>query len=270
MAQLQAGQIVVYVRAQGRITQQYVNDPALLMYISQAQKDVAMEVRRPGATWTFTTAPLVNPGTLPEYRIKPFVDVKRVKLNGLLLVPTRIPDLEGAQIQLWDTTSTNYGTQWENATMQTYPPAGSGGATLGGYPQPTTLPWVVGARPEYYLRDDAQIGFVPPPVQPAVASMDVIKMPSPLTSLGDYSDFDDMFLDLIGWRTIQKVHAADAQDPQHLARSQDAQQNYRGALATMWTQLRMNNSGNPSGLVPVGIRNTGNQAPATYPLIPGE
>lgn len=268
MGQLTAAQVITYCRAQGALpSQNSASDTDFLGYITTAQKDLAMEVRRPGALWTFTIVPQANPGIIPEYRLRPYVDVKKVTLNGLILVPTDIPSMEGAQIQLYDASSTNYGPQWTNAASQLYPPGGSNGFPS---PQSTNTPWIIGARPNYYLRDDAQIGFVPPPQSPGTVQMDVITMPQDVTSTQDQLPFDSLYLDALGWRTLQKAHEADSQDPMRATRADRAQRNWLDGLKRIWTFIRTNNTGNPSSIVPLTVRGSGNVAPATYPLVPGQ
>lgn len=266
---MSCGQVVTYVRTlTTKPFPQNLSDAEIIAFINSAQSDLAMEVRQPGAVWTFTTVAPANSNIVPEYSLRAYVDIKKVTLAGQIIVPTSIPSLEGAQIQLYDSSATNSGPQWSNQSSESYPypsPTGTGG----GFPQPINgMPFIIGGMPRYYIRDLAQIGFVPPPNGQYQAQLDVITMPLQLTSTSSISPFDPLYLDALGWRTAQKCHSANGADPQRLVRAQECQQGWLDALARLRTFVRTSNTGNPSGITVLTMR-TSNNAPRRIPLGPG-
>lgn len=207
-----------------------------------------MEVRHPEASRYFTTIAPAHSNVVPEYRVRAYVDVLRVKLSGMLLVPTTIPSMEGAAIQVYDRTGAQYEPQWESQQAAPYPPAAPTG-NVRGAPAPSNFPFIVGSPPVYYLRGKAQIGFVPPPGGIYTVQMDVVTMPPTLIAADQQSLYDETFLDVLAWRALQFCHASNSQDPQHEKRAATCQANWREALGRLYTWDRTTNTGQPNGPV---------------------
>lgn len=260
-----AGQVVTWVRTM--TTQpfpQNISDTAIIGNLNVAQDDLAMEVRMVGAVWTFTTVSPANTTIVPEYALRPYVDIKRVAMAGQLLVPTSIPNMDGVQIQLFDTSGTNNQPAWQTQTSVAFPDV-----TGAGFPQPVNgMPFIIGGMPKYYIRDLAQIGFVPPPNGQYPVTIDVITMPSALSTTSDVTVWDQVYLGALGWRTAQLCHLANSADPQRQVRAQICQQEWLDAVGRLRTWRRTSNTGNPGGITVLNMR-TSNNAPRRIPLGPG-
>lgn len=248
-----ASQIVDYTRQQATVPfPQRLTVPQMLAIISTAQCDLAMEIRKPEAIWTITTVNQANTGIIPEYRLLRFVGIKWVRLAGMLLVGTDIPSMEGAQIQLYDATAANFQSQWMAQMAASYP-GGNSNQLPGGWPFPSNgMPFIVGARPNYYLRGNTVIGFTPAPNGTYPVQMGVVVMPQDLTSDQDESPFDSLFLDAISWRTIEKIHASNSQNPQQQQRANYAHGQWVEAVGRLRSQFNMANTGANLGVTPLG------------------
>jgi len=186
--------------------QDRITDDGALIWLSQAQRKIAertlcFEGREgiqlnPAATPFQSTVMEVN---LPTDRI---ARIKRVYMvtpgSFQRLKHTSIPQMEGDQIRLYDTSGTNFSPQWTSLPAEPYP---IGSCYVGvGY---SPLPMWPGSPPQYYLRGITRIGVVPAPIAPATLVLDTHPMPAnflpieTMPAVNQESPFPYLFIDAL-------------------------------------------------------------------------
>jgi hypothetical protein len=177
------------------------SDAQMAMGITQATRDVALEVRFPEYQ-LITTTP--STPTAQEYILPDIINIKRVYLNGMLLTPSSIPTLEGDQILMYDATGTNYVPQWKIASVATYPVSSDCG-----FPAAISSPYTLGSRPSYYLRGESVIGIVPPPAGGSLLQLEGIAFPAPYVNMTDITIYSRHYCETLAQGAVKRCMQSD-------------------------------------------------------------
>jgi hypothetical protein len=186
--------------------QDRINDDTALMWLSQASRKIAERT----LCFEGRKAIQLNPTTVPFSSTVMEVDlpcdeiarIKRVYMvtpgSFQRLKHTSIPQMEGDQIRLYDSSGTNFSPQWVSLPAEPYP---IGSCYVGaGY---SPLPMWPGSPPAYYLRGITRIGVVPAPIAPATLCLDIHPMPAnflpieQLPAAEQTSPFPFLFIDAL-------------------------------------------------------------------------
>jgi hypothetical protein len=197
------GEIMDYARFllneddnQGRFS-----DAQMAMAITQATRDVALEVRFPEYQMVTTTP---SSPTLQEYILPEIINIKRVKLQGQLLTPSSIPTLEGDQVLMFDQTAPLYTPQWTIAGVATFPVASDSG-----WPASIVSSYFPGVRPSYYLRGESILGIVPPPAGGQVITVEGIAFPAPYVLRTDITIYPHHYLEALAQGAVRRCMQSD-------------------------------------------------------------
>lgn len=209
--------------------------------INQSRYSIALEVDWPQGNISCTTT-----GSVTEYALPAITKVLRVYLAGQVIIPGSIPTLQGDQIEFYDQTATNNQPQWNNQTAATYPVSG----TSFGAPYPSSLPFMAGMRPTWYLRGGS-IGLIPPPVAAYTLSIDVVPRPAALVNLTDIDNcYDQFFKEAICQGAAALAAQAD-KDSDSYQIAANAREKALGRIKSWLADLQ---SGAPKGPMPVVYR----------------
>lgn len=177
------------------------SDAQMAMAITQATRDIALEVRFPEYQLTTTTP---SSPTVQEYQLPEIINIKRVYLAGQLLTPSSIPTMEGDQILMFDQTTPTYQPQWKIAGVATYPVAADAG-----WPAPITASYYPGSRPNYYLRGESILGIQPPPVGGALLQVEGIAFPAPYVNRTDITIYPHHYLETLAQGAVRRCMQSD-------------------------------------------------------------
>ena len=209
--------------------------------INQARYSISAELDWPQGTITTTTI-----ASQMEYTLPTITKILRVYVAGQLIVPTTIPNLQGDQIEFYDQTGTNNAPQWNTQVASAYPVTG----TSFGSPYPSSLPFVQGARPQWYQRG-GNLGLVPPPAGVYTLSIDIVPRPSALANLTDIDNcYDEFFKEAICQGAAMRALQSDRDQDARMAAA-DA---YRTQMKLLKSWVEDMTAGAPRGPMPVVYR----------------
>lgn len=193
----------------------------LLPLLSQAQRNVMLDVMWPPSIYIFSTQAGVQYYQMPEV-----LDTLQVYIAGQPLVRTDIETLQGDDILFFDQTGSGGGPggfiqagqptvlaggqftpQWSGQAMETYPVA----STLG-IDTNTAMPWYPGMRPRYFY-DGGVIGFVPPPAGVYPVYVRCIREPADVSQPTDQLAVPTQFSTALTWKTLMYMMFSNAEQP---------------------------------------------------------
>ena len=195
-----------------------ITDDQALSLLSQASRKIALRTLcfegREGIQLNALTTPFSSTlmeVDLPTDRIAQILRVYMVTPGSCQpLKHTSIPQMEGRQIRLYDSSGPGNSPQWLTLPAQPYPVAS---CTIGaGY---SPLPMFPGAPPQYYLRGITRIGVVPAPLVSATLVIDTYSMPGTFLPIEQmpaseqFSPFPALFLDALCFRAAAVFYHSD-------------------------------------------------------------
>lgn len=179
--------------------------------INQSRYSISAELDWPQGNITSSTVA----GQM-EYTLPTVTKILRVYVGGQIIIPTSIPSLQGDQIEFYDQTAANNAPQWNSQNATVYPVTGTSFAG----PYPSTLPFVQGARPQWYQRG-GNLGLVPPPAGIYTISIDIVPRPAALAALTDVDNcYDEFFKEAICQGAVMRALQADKDQQSRMAAAQ--------------------------------------------------
>lgn len=217
------------------------SDSQALSFLSDAQRDMARELRCIEGRYGIQTIPNQGLYPLPET-----IAILRVYMAGpgfcQRLKPTSIPQMEGDDLRMFGDYGQNYTPRWLTLPSAPYPVQNCQFGAIG-YTAGPTFP---GSPPEYYLRGIGAIGMVPTPNFVYNLILDVIDLPPELQNMNDSLVFGFDFREPMMWNMAHFAYHSD-QSVGADSLEAGALSNYAVSMAKRQDMLKNFNEDDPSG-----------------------